>query len=93
MRLVYKGLRTKLNINNKNPRTKIPLPNSAPSSPSMQRRPLRVNTSGFPTASASYRKETLNGIQRLNTTQRQVHFFIIFDKVVLILLDILKICF
>ncbi|VVC41456.1 Hypothetical protein CINCED_3A005749 [Cinara cedri] len=70
VRLVYKGIQSKLNVQNKNPRTKISTqPNSAPNSPSTQRRSLRPHTTAFTTASASYRKETSHGIQRLTTTQ------------------------
>lgn len=58
MRLVYKDFRSKLNVQNKNPRTKNSThPNSAPNSPSMPRRP-------YTSASASYRKETSNDIKQ-----------------------------
>lgn len=67
MRLVYKDLRSKLNVQNKNPRTKINAqPNSAPNSPSMQRRSSRLYT----TPCTSYRKETSNDIQRLSSVQK-----------------------
>ncbi|KAL5233179.1 hypothetical protein ACI65C_000589 [Semiaphis heraclei] len=65
-RLAYKDIRLKFNIPNKNPRTKISThPNSAPNSPSMQKRLSWSHT----TASASYRKETANGLQKLTTSQ------------------------
>lgn len=71
--MAYKGFRLKLNVQNKNPRTKISTqPNSAPNSPSMQRRSSRPHTTAFTTATASYRKETPNGIQKLTTTQKLV---------------------
>jgi len=64
---VYRDLRSKLNVQNKNPRTKISTQhNSAPNSPSMQRRPSRPYT----TASASYRKDIPNGIPRFNTAHK-----------------------
>lgn len=82
VRLAYKDFRSKINVQNKNPRTKISTqPNSAPSSPSVQRRSSRPYTTAFTTASASYRKETPNGIQRLNE-QKLVYFY---DKLHLIL--------
>jgi len=69
--MAYKDFRSKLNGQNKNVRTKISTqPNSAPNSPSMQRRSLRPYTTDFTTASASYRKETPNSIQRLNNVQK-----------------------
>lgn len=65
--MAYKGFRSKLNVQNKNPRTKISKqPNSAPNSPSMQR-PSRPHTT-------VYRKETSNGIQRSATAQKRVKF-------------------
>ncbi|CAI6362230.1 unnamed protein product [Macrosiphum euphorbiae] len=65
-RLAYKDIRSKFNVPNKNPRTKIGThPNSAPNSPSMQKRQSWSHT----TASASYRKETANGLQKLTTSQ------------------------
>lgn len=74
-KLAYKDIRSKLNVQNKNPRTKINTqPNSAPSSPSVQRRSSRPYTTAFTTASASYRKETPNGIQRLTNAQQLVYF-------------------
>uniref|UniRef100_A0A2H8TUP2 DENN domain-containing protein 1A n=1 Tax=Melanaphis sacchari TaxID=742174 RepID=A0A2H8TUP2_9HEMI len=65
-RSAYKDIRSKFNVPNKNPRTKIGnQPNSAPNSPSMQKRLSWSHT----TASASYRKETTNGLQKLTTSQ------------------------
>ncbi|XP_050423721.1 DENN domain-containing protein 1B-like isoform X2 [Adelges cooleyi] len=70
VRLAYKGFRLKLNVQNKNPRTKINTqPNSAPSSPSAQRRSTRPHTTAFSTPSTSYHKEIPNGVQRLNSAQ------------------------
>ncbi|XP_025411611.1 DENN domain-containing protein 1B-like isoform X2 [Sipha flava] len=70
VRSAYKDFRSKLHVQNKNPRTKISTqPNSAPSSPSVQRRSSRPYTTAFTTASASYRKETSNGIQKLTNAQ------------------------
>jgi len=67
MRLVYKDFRSKLNVQNKNSRTKNSTqPNSAPNSPSMSRSSSRPYTS----ASASYCKETSNDIKRLGSAQK-----------------------
>lgn len=38
--------------------------NSAPNSPSLQRKQPKMHPAVFPIASASYRKETLNGKQK-----------------------------
>jgi len=70
--LAYKDIRSKFNVPNKNPRTKIGnQPNSAPNSPSMQKRQSWSHT----TASASYRKETANGLQKLTTSQKLANIY------------------
>ncbi|XP_050544102.1 DENN domain-containing protein 1B-like [Daktulosphaira vitifoliae] len=73
VRLAYKGLRSKLYVQNKNPRTMINTqPNSAPNSPSAQRKPSRPHTTAFTTTSNNTHKEIKNGIQHMSVTQNML---------------------